>query len=180
MKNVVTLLICIITVSTTPPDQAQDETASDEQQLRGMITTLQTGWNARSGQAFSSVFDSVHDYVVVNGIFLSGITPEANARAHQQIFNTIYRNTDLSLKVDKIRFIRPDLALIHIFGATYEHGKSVPKDPTAIITVLAEKKNEGWKAISFHNCDIEVSNEPDAPNKSPIPFQVMYASWYKN
>lgn len=173
------LSLMLLTLTSTPDAKAQGSPARDEQQLRDMIMTMQTGWNTRSGQTFASVFDSVHDYIVINGIYLSGITPEANAQAHQQIFNTIYKTTDLTLKVDKTRFIRPDLALLHLLGATYEQGKSVPTHPTAIITMLAEKKNGTWKVISFHNCDIDVSNESGAPNKSPIPFQVMYASWYK-
>jgi uncharacterized protein (TIGR02246 family) len=168
------------TFTTTPTNaQTQRNQASDQQPFRDMITTMQTGWNTKNAQLFSSVFDKIHDYVVVNGIYLSGITPEANARSHQQIFNTIYRNTDLTLKIDKVRFVRPDLALVHLLGATYEHGKPVPADPMAVITLLVENKLDSWKIISFHNCNIEVSNEPDAPNKSPIPFQVMYASWYK-
>jgi uncharacterized protein (TIGR02246 family) len=183
MKKLVTILFISImtaTMTPTPEARAQSNTAHDDQQLRKMIMTMQEGWNAKSGQTFASVFDTVHDYIVVNGIYLSGISPEANAGAHQQIFNTIYKTTDLSLKVDKIRFVRPDLALIHVLGATYEQEKPVPAHPTSIITLLAEKKSDSWKVISFHNCDIDVSNEPNAPNKSPIPFQVMYASWYKH
>ena len=182
MKNVITLFISIMTATliASPDAQAQSSPASDEQQLRNLIATMQKGWNAKSGQTFSSVFANPHDYVVINGIYLSGITPEANAQSHQQIFNTIYKTTDLCLKVDKIRFVRPDVALVHLLGATYERGQPVPTDPTAVITMLAEKKNDTWAVISFHNCNIEVSSEPGAPNKSPIPFQVMYASWYKH
>ena len=85
----------IAKMTTTPDVQAQSNTASDEQQLQGLIMTMQKGWNAKSGQTFASVFDAVHDYIVVNGIYLSGITPEANAQAHQHIFNTMYRNYGL-------------------------------------------------------------------------------------
>ena len=166
------------TLTPTPDLQAQN-TAGDEQPFRDIILTMQKGWNAKSGQTFSSVFDAKHDYVVVNGIYLSGITPEANAQGHQQLFNTVYRTKDVSLKLDKIRFVRPDLVLMHVLGATYDQGKPVPVDPVVVISMLVEKKNDSWKVISFHNCNIEVSNEPDAPNKSPIPFQAMYASWYK-
>lgn len=35
-----------------------------------------------------------------------------------------------------------------IVGTTYEQGKPVPKDSTAIITLLVEKKNDTRKAIS--------------------------------
>ncbi|MBD2701175.1 SgcJ/EcaC family oxidoreductase [Spirosoma sp. BT702] len=165
------------TITQTPDAQAQ---STDEQPFQDILSTMQKGWNAKSGQTFASVFDSKHDYVVVNGIYLSGITPEANAHGHQQLFNTVYRTNVLILKLDKIRFVRPDLVLMHVLGATYEQGKTVPVDPAVVISMLVEKKNDIWKVVSFHNCNIEVSNEPDAPNKSPIPFQAMYATWYKH
>lgn len=152
---------------------------ADEQALRNIVSTMQKGWNAKDGKTFASGFAKVHDYIVINGMYLSAITPEMNANAHQGIFNSIYKTTDLELRVDKITFVRPDLALMYAIGATYQHGTAVPEDPMGIISMLVEKKDGEWKIISFHNCDIEVSFDPADAAKSPVPPKVMYASWYK-
>ncbi|MEO6720388.1 MAG: SgcJ/EcaC family oxidoreductase [Ferruginibacter sp.] len=151
----------------------------DEQAIHNIIATLQKGWNEKSGETFASSFYKKHDYIVINGLYLSGISVEINARSHQGIFNSIYKTTDLELRLDKINFVRPDLALVHVLGATYQHGTPVPENPMAIISMLVEKKEGEWKIISFHNCNIEVSFDPAAPNQGPIPLKVMYASWYK-
>jgi uncharacterized protein (TIGR02246 family) len=150
----------------------------DEQALRDIVSTLQKGWNAKDGKIFASGFAKVHDYIVINGMYLSAITPEINANAHQGIFNSIYKTTDLLLKIDKITFVRPDLALVYVLGATYQQG-TAPENPSGIISMLVEKKNDDWKIISFHNCDIELSFDPAAAAQSQIPPKVMYASWYK-
>ena len=151
----------------------------DEQAIRNIVTTMQKGWNEKSGTTFASGFAKVHDYIVINGMYLSAINPEINANAHQGIFNSIYKTTDLELRVDKITFIRPDLALAYVIGATYQHGTPVPENPGGIISMVLEKKNEEWKIISFHNCDIEVSFDPATAAQAPVPPKVMFASWYK-
>jgi uncharacterized protein (TIGR02246 family) len=151
----------------------------DEQALRNIVSTMQKGWNAKDGKTFASGFASVHDYIVINGTYLSAITPEMNANGHQGIFNSIYKTIDLELRVDKITFVRTDLAMVYVIGATYKQGTPVPENPTAIISMLIEKKNDDWKIISFHNCDIEVSFDPAAAPQGQIPPKVMYASWYK-
>ena len=148
----------------------------DEQALRSIISTLEAGWNAKSGETFSSVFADSHDYIVVNGYYFSNFNKKSNAFAHQGLFDGIYKNVDLKLVVDKISFIRPDLAMIHALGAGIEKGKPVPENPSIIMSVLAEKKNGSWKIISFHNHNLE-SFKDEA--RAPMPLNVMYASWYK-
>lgn len=152
-------------------------TNTEEQEVRSIISTLETGWNTKSGETFSSVFAEKHDYIVVNGLYFSNFNPKSNSFAHQGLFNGMYKNVDIKLKVDKVNFIRPDLAMIHALGAGIEKGKPVPADPTIIMTVLAEKQNGEWRIISFHNHNLETFKDK---TNSPMPLNVMYASWYKN
>ncbi len=152
---------------------------ADEAAIRAVVTTMQKGWNEKDGKMFASGFASKHDYIVINGLYLSGITPEMNANAHQNIFNGIYKNTDLELRIDKISFIKDDLALVYIIAATYQHGTNPPENPAAMISMVVEKKDNKWEIISFHNCDIEISFDPAAAPQAPIPPKVMYGSWYK-
>jgi uncharacterized protein (TIGR02246 family) len=153
-------------------------TNKDEQSIRNIVTTMQKGWNEKSGQVFASVFDKVHNYIVVTGMYMPSITQEINANAHQQIFNSIYKTTDLELRIDKISFVRPDLAMVYVLGGQYQHGAALPENPSAIVSLVVEKKNDNWKIISFHNCPIQLSFEP-GQQQGPVPVKVMYASWYK-
>lgn len=154
---------------------AQNNSA-DEKAVRNIVSTLETGWNNKSGETFSSVFADVHDYIVVNGFYFPGFTRQRNAAQHQILFDGMYKDHTIILKVDKISFIRPDLAMVHILGAGYEKGTTAPADPEIIMTVLAEKKNDVWKIISFHNHNLESFKDKA---RSPVPLEVMYASWYK-
>lgn len=152
---------------------------NDEQAIRSIVSTMQKGWNDRDGKMFAAGFANVHNYIVVNGMYLSSISPEVNANAHQGIFNSIYKTTDLELRIDKVSFVNPGLAIVYVLGATYEQGSSIPENPGAIISMVFEKKNDEWKIISFHNCPIQVSFKPGDEARLPMPPKVMYAGWYK-
>jgi len=175
-----TIILSVITAFTMSAAFAQPDKAADEQAIRNIVTSMQTGWNNKDGKIFSSGFAKVHDYIVVNGMYLSAITQEMNAASHQGIFNSIYKTTDLQLKTDKISFVNPNLALVYVLGATYQQGATLPENPAAMISMVIEKKDNDWKIISFHNGPIQVSFNPGDEARAPIPPKQMYASWYKN
>jgi uncharacterized protein (TIGR02246 family) len=149
---------------------------ADEQSLRNIVSTIQDGWNEKSGEKFASPFADVHDYIVVNGLYLPSFGKKQNAAVHQQLFDGRYKNANLKLNVDKISFYKKDLAQITVIGANYPASEAIPKDPTAIMTLIVEKKADGWKIISFHNHEL---NMEEIKQASPMPVEVMYASWYK-
>lgn len=148
----------------------------DEQAIRSIASTLETGWNNKNGESFSAPFAEIHDYIVVNGIYFPKMTKKANAAAHQGLFDGVYKTRNVRLKVDKVEFIRPDLAMMYVLGVGYEKGTEVPKDPGVIMSILVEKQTGVWKIISFHNHEIDANQ---LQKGSPVPLTVMYASWYK-
>lgn len=148
----------------------------DEQAIRGIVTTLETGWNNKNGQSFASVFAETHDYIVVNGIYFPKMSRQQNAAAHQGLFDGVYKTRDIKLNVDRVVTLRPDLAMMYVIGVGYDKGTAVPKDPGVIMSILVEKQKEGWKIIAFHNHNI---NPEELKQASPMPLEVMYASWYK-
>ncbi|MGZ8511477.1 MAG: SgcJ/EcaC family oxidoreductase [Chitinophagaceae bacterium] len=170
-----TILLLSMTTLAITATMAQVK-KNDDEAIRILITTLEKGWNAKSGEIFASAFADTHDYIVVNGFYFSNLSRQGNAFAHQSLFDGIYKNRDLTVKVDKIQYIRQDLVQITALAATYLKD-SIPVDPTAIMTILAEKKKDDWKIISFHNHSLSESFAAKTP---PVPYKVMYASWYKN
>lgn len=174
MKKLLTLLLILIGGATSTFAQLSSQ---DQESIRDIVRTMEEAWNTKSGQKFSTCFAPVHDYIVWNGLYFKKQTKENNARAHQGIFDSIYKTTDVRLMVENLQLIREDLVLAHVLGATYEHNTPVPDNPKVIISMLLEKKNNEWQIISFHNSDIEISFEPGTPTQGPPP-QAMYKSWY--
>ena len=168
------IIIIALTVLTTALSFGQTN-SKDEQALRAIVTTLEQGWNAKNGQDFASVFADKHDYIVVNGLYIPNMAKVANAQAHQGLFDGEYKNFNIKLNIDKVQFLRPDLAMIYALGAGYDKRNAVPADPGLIMTILAEKQKDEWKIISFHNHSIDMEN---IKRRSAVPLKIAYASWY--
>lgn len=173
MKKAILSMFALTTLSIGAA--AQNDKA-DEKSLQKIVNTIETGWNTKSGTLFASVFADIHDYIVVNGMYMPGFSQKANAEAHQGLFNSVYREHLLTLKTDKIKFIKPDLAMMHVLGAGQMKGQPVPTDPGIIMTLLVEKKDNAWKIISFHNHEINMQEL----KQRNVPLNHMYANWYKN
>src|ERR1043165_5550862 len=93
---------------------AVDTQSADEAAMRESVKQMETGWNTKSGALFAKPFAEDADYVVINGMYIKGrATIEAG---HQRIFDTIYKDTTLSLTVKQIRFLRPDVGVVHVSG----------------------------------------------------------------
>lgn len=168
--NLIALFVCT--------QMLNAQTDQDEKAIRSLVRTMAEGWSEGSGEKFAGVFADQHDFVVWNGFYMRDMNPQFNARAHQQLFETQYRNTDHYATVDKIKFIREDLALIHVLAAVVPDGAGRPENPQVLWSGLLEKKNGEWKIISFHNLDLEVFENEQMMKSAPMPPNVMYASWY--
>ena len=154
-------------------------TNKEEDAIRTVVKTAETGWVEKSGEKFASAFAEVHDFIVWNGYYFPNQTRQATATVHQGLFNGPFRTLDVRFKIDKIKFIRNDIALVHTYGGMYEKGKAVPENPGVLMTMLMEKKEGEWKIISFHNLDLEGFQDKKIADRSPMPLSVMYAGWYK-
>ena len=94
--------------------QAEDSHAADEAAMRESVKQMETGWNTKSGALFAKPFAEDADYVVINGKYIKGRA--VIETQHQRIFDTIFKDTNINLTVKQIRFLRPDVAVVHVEG----------------------------------------------------------------
>jgi len=127
----------------TPPDGRM----ADEAALRESVKQMESGWNTKSGALFAKPFAEDADYVVINGMYLKGRA--AIESAHQRIFDTIYKDTQITLVVKQIRFLRPDVAVVHVEG--HRTGPTNELNQGAMLTLMMTKEKEGWVIAAFQN-----------------------------
>ena len=127
--------------------EAQNTRNIDEVAIRQNVQQLETGWNTKSGAVFAKPFAEDADYVVINGMYLKGRT--AIETTHQQIFDTIFKDTTVALKVKQIRFLRPDVAVVHVEGHRDGPTKELVQD--ALVTLVMTKEKGGWTVAAFQN-----------------------------
>lgn len=135
----------------TPTMQPVSSThLANETAVRALYEQLMDGWNKGSGQAFASVFTEDGDLVAFDGTHFHGraeIVP-----FHQELFDKWLKGTRRVGQVKDVRFLRPDIALMHAVGSTVMRGKSHP-DPSrdSIQTLVAVREAGEWRLAAFQN-----------------------------
>jgi uncharacterized protein (TIGR02246 family) len=136
----VTLLMLGFSGQTIPDNRAADEAA-----MRESVKQMETGWNTKSGAVFAKPFAEDADYVVINGSHIKGRA--AIESGHQRIFDTIYKDTNLKLTLKQIRFVRVDVAVVHVEGRLTNN--ELVND--AMMTLWMTKEKQGWLIAAFQN-----------------------------
>lgn len=125
----------------------------DEDAIRQSVQQMQEGWNTKSGALFAKPFAEDADYVVINGRYIKG--QKVIAEAHQRIFDTIYKNTSISLKVERSRLLRPDVALVHVLGRAETPQADGASKSDVILTLVMTKNSGVWQIAAFQNTKVE-------------------------
>ena len=146
MKTLVFVTLLMLGFSGQTVD-VTDSRAADEAAMRESVKQLETGWNTKSGALFAKPFAEDADYVVINGRYLKG-RAEIQA-AHQQIFDTVYKDTKITLNVKQIRFLRADVAVVHVNG--HRDGPTNELNQDAMLTLMMTKEKDGWVIAAFQN-----------------------------
>ena len=142
-----TLAACTLYASALTAADGADEAA-----IRENVRQLEAGWNAKSGAQFAQPFAADADYVVINGMYIKG--REAIEQGHQRIFDTIYRESTLSLSVKQVRMLRSDVAVVHVTGSNKYARDGEAHTSEAIITLVMTKESGAWKIAAFQNTQV--------------------------
>jgi uncharacterized protein (TIGR02246 family) len=127
--------------------------AFDEQAVAGLYRELMDGWNRGSGADFAATLTPDVEFIGFDGTWFHG--REAVEKSHQSLFDTHLKGTRLIGKVVAIRFLAPDVAVMHAQGNTILRGKSVPSPSRESLQTLVAVKREGaWRLAAFQNTRI--------------------------
>jgi uncharacterized protein (TIGR02246 family) len=153
--NLLATLIAIAAIALAVSAQqpaTQGTAAGDEAAIRENVKQMQDGWNTKSGALFAKPFAADADYVVINGMQFKG--REAIGKVHQQIFDTIYKDSTLRLSVERIRFLRPDVAVAHVSGHNRTRQGEETRESDAVITLVMTRDQGEWKIAAFQNTQV--------------------------
>jgi len=153
LKKNFTLVAFILAVSLSGNAQKMSK---DETAVRQIVQQVQDAWNIHDGKAFAAPFAENADYVVVNGLYLSG--REAIEKGHIQIFTTIYKDSRNIAAVQSVRFLRSDVAVVHVkWNLEFSVGGE-PKKATAMNTMIMTKDKGKWSIAAFQNTPVETGS----------------------
>ena len=131
--------------------------SADEGAIRDLFRRLLDDWGRGDGNAYGSRFTEDADYVAFDGSRTT--SRRAIAASHQQLFDKYLKGTRLTGRIESVRFLGPDVALVHATGGTVMRGKSRPSpERGSIQTLVAVRHGDEWRFATFHNSRIRPIN----------------------
>ncbi len=129
--------------------------SADEAAVRDLFRELMDGWNRGSGDAFAATFAEDGDLVAFDGTHFHG--RQEIAPFHQELFDKWLKGTRLVGRVKNVRFLTPDVALMHAVGSTVMRGKSEPApERNSIQTLVAVRRDGEWRLAAFQNTRLRI------------------------
>ena len=124
--------------------------SDDAASVRGLYDQLMNTWNQGRGEAFAAGFGEDGDLIAFDGTHFKG--RNEIAPFHQRLFDTHLKGTCLIGTVTHVRFLTPDVALMHAVGGTILRGKSTPAPERDSVQTLVAIRNRGeWQLAGFQN-----------------------------
>jgi uncharacterized protein (TIGR02246 family) len=130
-------------------DAATPVTA-DEAAIRAILAQLADAWNTGDGAAFAAPFAEDADFIAFEGTHLRG--REEIAAFHVHAFETVVKGSRLAGEVKFVRFLNPELALMHSCAYVTLPGqtKASPSRDSMELFVVA-KRDGSWQAVGMMN-----------------------------
>lgn len=151
-KNLGAILI-VICASALGLAQEKTSANQDEVIIRQIVKTVEAGWNAHDGKAFAAPFAADADYVVVNGMYIKG--KDAIEQGHIGILTTVYKDSRNAATIKSIRFLRPDVAVVHVEWNLEYKANAETRNNRAMNTMIMTKDSGKWSILAFHNTPIQ-------------------------
>ncbi|MGE5803769.1 MAG: SgcJ/EcaC family oxidoreductase, partial [Gemmatimonadota bacterium] len=145
---------------TAPGQSAAQVGATDEAQIRAIVEEQVTAWNLGDAVAFSKSFADNGSFTNIRGTVFYG--HKAFEDRHRELFTGFFKGSKLAMSVTRIRFVRPDVAIVDLATELSNLSGAPPGvRPNAagrIVTRLQQvfAKDSGvWRVESYHNVDVK-------------------------
>jgi uncharacterized protein (TIGR02246 family) len=127
-----------------------------EAEIRALIGEMTEAWKRGDANAYGARYQAGATFTNVFGDFYVG--RDAFDRRHAEVFAGIFKDAVLTMDIRKLRFVRPDVALVDIV-TTLTGAKVRPPGvergadgalSSSLLMVLT-KEHERWEIAAYHN-----------------------------
>lgn len=130
--------------------QSRTANAADEAAISAIPQQMIDAWNKGSGEAFAAPFTENADFVAFEGTHLKG--RQEIASFHQQIFDTSVKGSRLEGEAKFVRFLSPQLAVMHAVARVTLPGRTEPSPSRDSMQLFVVMKRDGdWRVEGLLN-----------------------------
>lgn len=122
---------------------------ADEHAIRALIDQQVKAWAAGDPAAYASVFTTDADYITFLGSHHAG--RDAIAASYAPLFRKLLNRTQLRVEVTGIRFLTPDVALIHANASVVRARRRPSRRNARVNTSVAVRTDGRWQLVASQN-----------------------------
>lgn len=123
---------------------------TDDDQLRNLFDRMCRAWTAGDAEAYGGCFTEDCDYVSFDGTRAVG--RGSVVESHDALFKGVLFGSALVGRIDSIRYLGDDVALLYGTGSVVVAWRSrPPKRRLTRNTIVAVRTAEGWRFAAIHN-----------------------------
>jgi len=143
-----------------------NERSNDERAIRELNASTEAAWNNHDAAAMDQPFVEDCDFVNVFGEWISG--RDKLIKTHTAVFAGPLRESYKRFNVEKIRFVRPDVAVVHVRGRnTDRNAKLLEGDQGSIVLLVMVKEGGKWRIVAGQNTEVRPLPEAFKPGAKP-------------
>ena len=105
------MILCAATVLFA--QERNSKMSKDEAMIRAIVKQMETGWNAHDGKAFPRHLPPMR---LCRGQWNVCERQKRNRKRSHRIFTTIYKDSRTRATIKSVRFLRKDVAVVHVEG----------------------------------------------------------------
>jgi len=162
MRTALVSIAALLFLVTAPIPSVAQASATDEAEIRAIVEAQVAAWNAGDAVAFSKSFAENGSFTNIRGTVFYG--HKAFEDRHREIFTGFFKGSKLAMSITRIRFVRPDVAIVdlatELSNLTGAPPGVRPNAAGRILTRLQQvfvKDNGVWRVESYHNVDVKES-----------------------
>ena len=123
--------------------------AQDDQEIRAIVDRMFDAWGRGDAAAYHADLTDDADYVAFDG---SRRSKADSIRSHENLFRTVLYGSRLTGEVESIRFITPDVAVVHLTGSVVEGWRQQMRRRRLSRQTMVVVRHDGrWQVTAFHN-----------------------------
>ncbi len=125
-----------------------------------MVERTFAAWGRGDAAAYVADFTDDSDYVAFDGVRQSKGETE---RSHRELFAGPLYGTRLEGSVEAVRFVTPDVAVVHATGAVvFAWQRKLGRGRASRQTVVAVRRDGRWQLTAFQNTRIRPAPNPNS------------------
>ena len=133
-----------------------DARGQDEREIRAIIDHMFDAWGHGDAVAYHADLTDDADYVAFDG---SRRNKADSIRSHENLFRTVLYGSRLTGEVESVRFVTPDVAVVHLTGSVVEGWRQRMRRRRLLRQTMVVVRRDGrWQVTAFHNTRVRPLN----------------------